>query len=148
MAVNGIGKELKKTKQQLQALSNRTHPGAGSTGATTNEDIPLSSCSTANHNECPNYSVNFIQRATSAQQPATHCFEAVTPQIHHFIPPCGYALKTGEAKRTVFTQQQKEIMIEYYNRQANYSIWADKGECAATMKERGLEPFKYSQIKS
>ena len=43
----GIQKELKKTKQQLQALSNRTRPVAGSTGATTNEGILLSSCSTA-----------------------------------------------------------------------------------------------------
>ena len=144
----GIGKELKKTKQQLQALSNRTHPVAGSTGATINEDIQLSSCSTANRNECPNYSVNFIQHSTSAQQPATHCFKPVTPQIQQFIPTCGYALKTGGAKRTVFTQQQKEIMIEYYNRQANYGIRADTGECAATMRERGLEPLKDSQIKS
>ena len=58
----------------------------GSTGATTNEHIPLSSCSTANRNECPNYIVNFIQLATSAQQPATHCFKPVTPQIQQFIP--------------------------------------------------------------
>ena len=143
----GIGKEFKKTKQQLQVLSNRTRPVAGSTGETTNEDIPLSSCSTANRNDCPNYSVNFIQHANSAQQPATHCFKPVTPQIQRFIP-CGYALKTGGAKHTVFTQQQKEIMIEYYNRQAKYSIRADTGKCAATMRERGLEALKDSQIKS
>ena len=120
----------------------------GSTGATTNEDIPLSSCSTANCNEGPNYIVNFIQLATSAQQPATHCFKPVTPQIQQFIPKCGYALKIGGAKRTVFTQQQKEIMIQYYNRQANYDIQADTTECAATMRKRGLEPLKDSQIKS
>ena len=48
----------------------------------------------------------------------------------------------------MFTQQQKEIMIEYYNRQANYDIRADTTECAATMRERGLEPLKDSQIKS
>ena len=143
----GIGEELKKAKQQLQVLSNRTRPVAGSTGETTNEDIPLSSCSTANRNDCPNYSVNFIQHANSAQQPATHCFKPVTPQIQRFIP-CGYALKTGGAKHTVFTQQQKEIMIEYYNRQAKYGIRADTGKCAATMRERGLEALKDSQIKS
>ena len=120
----------------------------GSTGATTNEDIPLSSYSTANCNEGPNYIVNFIQLATSAQQPATHCFKPVTPQIQQFIPKCGYALKIGGAERTVFTQQQKEIMIQYYNRQANYDIQADTTECAATMRKRGLEPLKDSQIKS
>ena len=94
-----------------------------------------------------NYSVNFIQHANSAQQPATHCFKPVTPQIQRLIP-CGYALKTGGAKHTVFAQQQKEIMIEYYNRQAKYSIRADTGKCAATMRERGLEALKDSQIKS
>ena len=48
----------------------------------------------------------------------------------------------------MFTQQQKEIRIEYYNRQAKYGIRADTGECAATMRERGLEALKDSQIKS
>ena len=48
----------------------------------------------------------------------------------------------------MFTQQQKEIMIQYYNRQANYDIPADTTECAATMRKRGLEPLKDSQIKS
>ena len=132
---------------QFQPCGGHTRPVAGSTGETTNEDIPLSSCSTANRNDCPNYSVNFIQHANSAQQPATHCFKPVTPQIQRLIP-CGYALKTGGAKHTVFAQQQKEIMIEYYNRQAKYGIRADTGKCAATMRERGLEALKDSQIKS
>ena len=100
----GIGKELKKTK----ALSNRTHPVAGSTGATTNEDIPLS-CSTANSNEFPNYGVNFIQHATSAQQPATHCFKPVTPQIQQFIPTYGYALKTGEQSAQCSLNSKKRL---------------------------------------
>lgn len=143
----GVGKELKKTKQQLQALSNRTRPIAGSTGATTNEDI-LSSCSSTSCNQSSNYSVNFIQHATSPQQPATDCFKPVNAQVQQLIPKCGYALKSGSAKRTVFTQEQKEVMIEFYNRQAHYGIRADTAECAAAMRERGLEPLKESQIKS
>ena len=141
----GLGKKWRRPNNNFKPC---TRLVTGSTGATTNEDIPLSSCSTANRNECPNYIVNFIQLATSAQQPATHCFKPVTPQIQQFIPKCGYALKTGGAKRTVFTQQQKEIMIEYYNWQANYDIQADTTECAATVRKRGLEPLKDSQIKS
>ena len=39
-------------------------------------------------------------------------------------------------------------MIEFYNRQANFGIRADTAECAAAMRERGLEPLKESQIKS
>ena len=38
----GIGKELKKTQQQLQSLSNRSLPVAGATGAATCEEIPIS----------------------------------------------------------------------------------------------------------
>ena len=141
----GLGKKGRRPNNNFKPC---TRLVTGSTGATTNEDIPLSSCSIANRNECPNYIVNFIQLATSAQQPATHSFKPITSQIQQFIPKCEYALKTGGAKRTVFTQQQKEIMIEYYNRQANYDIQADATECAATMRKRGLETLKDSQIKS
>ena len=37
----GIGKELKKTQQQLQSIANRTRPIAGATGAATSEEIPV-----------------------------------------------------------------------------------------------------------
>ena len=60
----------------------------------------------------------------------------------------GFALKSGSAKRTVFSLQQKEIMIEFYNQQANYGIRADPVECISAMRERGLEPLKEAQIKS
>ena len=60
----------------------------------------------------------------------------------------GFALKTGGAKRTVFSFEQKEVMIEFYNRQANCGIRADPKECIAAMRERGLEVLKESQIKS
>ena len=44
----GIGKELKKTQQQLQSLSNRSRPIAGATGAVTSEEIPISPVSFGN----------------------------------------------------------------------------------------------------
>ena len=65
----------------------------------------------------------------------------------NFLKP-GFALKIGGAKRTVFSLQQKEVMIEFYNRQANYGIRADPLACISAMRERGLEPLKESQIKS
>ena len=60
----------------------------------------------------------------------------------------GFALKIGGAKRTVFSLQQKEVMIEFYNSQANYGIRVDPLDCISAMRERGLEPLKESQIKS
>ena len=37
----GIGKESKKTEQQLKSLANRRSPIAGATGAVTSEEIPI-----------------------------------------------------------------------------------------------------------
>ena len=46
----GIGKELKKTPEQLTSLANRTRPIAGSTGVVTTDEIPFSTSSIANQN--------------------------------------------------------------------------------------------------
>ena len=60
----------------------------------------------------------------------------------------GFALNIGGAKRTVFSLQQKEVMIEFYNRQANYGLRADPQDCISAIRERGLKPLKEIQIKS
>ena len=44
--------------------------------------------------------------------------------------------------------EQKETMIEFYNRQANHGIRADPVERMTAMRERGLEVLKESQLKS
>ena len=145
----GIGKELKKTQQQLQSLSNRSNPIAGSTGATTTEEIPFLAHTISQQNQNPaNYSVNFIQHATAGQQPALEGFRSAEASIQQNLPKAGFTLKTGGAKRTVFTLEQKEIMIEFYNRQANCGIRANPAECMSAMADRGLEPIKETQIKS
>ena len=146
----GVGKELRKSQQQLQSLSGRTHPIAGATGAATTDDIPFSSDNTFHQNQNQeNYSVNFIQHATVHQQPPdTNGFRSVNAEIKESLPKSGFALKTGGGKRTVFTLEQKETMIKFYNRQANYGIRADPVECMSAMRDRGLAVLKESQIKS
>lgn len=144
----GIGKELKKTPEQLKSLANRSRPLAGATGAMTTEEIPFSTNSIADENHTQShYSVNFVQHATH-QQPSTDAFRPADAAIKQTLPKSSFALKSGGGKRTVFTLEQKEVMIEFYNRQANYGIRAEPLECISTMRARGLEVLKESQIKS
>ena len=64
------------------------------------------------------------------------------------IAESGYALKTGGTKRVTFTLAQKQVMMEFYNRQANEGIRADPADCIAAMQERRLDVLKESQIRS
>ena len=144
----GIGKELKKTPEQLKSLANRSRPLAGATGAMTTEEIPFSTNSIADENHIQShYSVNFVQHATH-QQPSTDAFRPTDAAIKQTLPKSSFALKSGGGRRTVFTLEQKEVMIEFYNRQANYGIRAEPLECISTMRARGLEVLKESQNKS
>ena len=70
-----------------------------------------------------------------------------TDQVKLNLLKPGFALKIGGAKRTVFSLQQKEVLIEFYNRQANYGIRGDPLDCISAMRERGFKPLKESQIK-
>lgn len=47
-----------------------------------------------------------------------------------------------------FSQEQKDIMIEFYNRQANYGVRAKPQDVIKEMQERGVDVLKESQIKS
>ena len=71
-----------------------------------------------------------------------------TDQVKLNLLKPGFALKIGGAKRTVFSLQQKKVMIEFYNSQANYGIRADPLDSISAVRERGLEPLKESHIKS
>ena len=117
----GIGKELKKTQQQLQSLSNRTIPVAGATGAVTSEEIPplQATASQSGSGSQEVYSVRFIQHEMEHQR---SCDSA---EMVGTNPTKENLLKSGGVKRTVFSLKQKEVMIEFYNRQANYGIRAD-----------------------
>ena len=148
----GIGKESKKTEQQLKSLANRRSPIAGATGAVTSEEIPNlqgtpGTCRGGNGSQ-EVYSVRFVQHEMEQEQSSDSSEIVGNDQLKENLLKPGFALKSGGAKRTVFSLQQKEVMIEFYNRQANYGIRADPVECISAMRERGLEPLKESQIKS
>ena len=109
----GTEKELKKTSQQLRSLSNRSCPIAGATGAPTTEEIPF-------HQESPNvsgdrrhdvYSVKFIQHKMEHQNISVSLEMVDTDEMNENLLKAGFALKIGGAKRTVFSLQQKEVMI-------------------------------------
>lgn len=148
----GIGKESKKTEQQLKSLANRRSPIAGATGAVTSEEIPnlqgTPGTSRSVNGSQEVYSVRFVQHDMEHQQSSDFSEMVGIDQLKENLLKPGFALKSGGAKRTVFSLQQKEVMIEFYNRQANYGIRADPVECISAMRERGLEPLKEAQIKS
>ena len=140
----GAGKELKKTKAQVQALASRSCPIAGATGATTTEELYLSSTDRGNYSGEP-YSIRFIQHATEPVIPVNMVpAEGLTTHIAE----SGYTLKAGGAKRVTFTLEQKEVMIEFYNRQASEGICAGPADCILAMRERGLAVLKENQIRS
>jgi len=144
-SIAGVGKELKKTKGQVQALASRSRPIAGSTGATTTEELCVTATDRRNPSGMP-YCIRFIQHAPDPVIEATMvpAEEGLTRQIAE----SGYALKTGGTKRVTFTLAQKQVMIEFYNRQANEGIRADPADCIAAMRERRLAVLKESQIRS
>ena len=127
----GLGKEMRKSKQQLQVLANQTSPIAGATGA----EISVSTNNMVQVQNQEIYNVKFVQHASDHQQPSTDFVTPVNAGIKQSLPKSGFALKTGGAKQT---------MIEFYNRQANHGI---RAECMTTerttaMRERGLEVLK------
>ena len=144
-SIAGVGKELKKTKAQVEALASRSHPIAGATGATATEELCFIAADRQNCSEEP-YSIRFIQHTPDPVNAVT--MVPVEEGITRHIAKSGYALKTSGAKRVTFTLEQKEVMIEFYNRQATEGIRADPADCITAMRERGLAVLKESQIRS
>ena len=146
----GAGKTLSKTKSQLQSLSGRSVPIAGATGATVKEDVSYEARTAGNQTDGQRrepYSVHFIQHAPVPLQPANKSPVAEYPYTER-QPKAGFAIKKGGAKRVLFTMAQKEIMIEFYDRQATSGIRAKPEDVVEVMKQRGIEPLKENQIKN
>ena len=138
-SLTGLGKQMSKSKQQLQVIANRTSPIAGATSATTTDDIPFSTNSNVQcHNE-GTYSVKSVQHAAVQQQLSSNFVTPVDAMLIQSLPRQGFALKTGGGRRTLFTLAQKEIMIEFYNRQINHGIRADPTQCIIAMRGRGID---------
>lgn len=146
----GMGKEMTKTKVQIQGLSNHTCPIAGATGACTSEEICCEAASATPHtitSEEP-YSVRFVQHAAAEQVLPVTVVPVEEEGIVTYAVNPGYALKVDGAKRVLFTLEQKEVMIEFYNRQAHYGTRVDADDCIEEMKARGLNPLRKTQITS
>ena len=141
---------MTKTKVQIQGLSNRTHPIAGANGASTSEESCCEAASATPHkitSEEP-YSVRFVQHAAAEQVLPVTVVPVEEEGIVTYAVNPGYALRGGGAKRVLFTLEQKEVMIEFCNRQAQYGIRADADDCIAEMKARGLNPLQKTQLTS
>ena len=149
--LGGIGNSSSKKKEQICQLSGHHIPIARATGAITSEEQPDAEpvqCPTsfpASRNE--GYFVRFIQHAP--EQTVAPSLHPVTDDQYLLLRlETGYALKHGPGKRTVFSQAQKEIMIEFYNRQALNRIRAEPKDFMKAMADAGLEVLSAIQIKN
>lgn len=147
----GIGATVSKTKAQVSQLSGRLIPVAGATGAITSEDQPAPEpvlCpSSLPATDRESYAVRFIQHAPDQPVVVSLCpieIDSYSSQR----PEMGYAIKHGPGKRTVFSQAQRDIMIEFYNRQAVNKIRAEPRDVIRAMEQAGLEVLTATQIKS
>ena len=141
---------ISKTKVQLSQLSGRQVPIAGATGAKVTDDEP------APEPRCPSpfsgpsaetYAVRFIQHTPEPPVVGT-LVPLEADQYSSQRPEMRYALKHSTGKRITFSQAQKDIMIEFYNRQAINSIRAEPKDVMKAMEEAGLEVLSATQIRS
>ena len=147
----GQGKSVSKTKAQVQALSMRSMPLAGATGATVTEDMWQPSDQTVDVNtnsQNDPYSVQFIQLSSASPEELVLVPRNEASVNDDLRPAPGFALKKGGAKKTTFTNEQKEIMIQFYDRQRSSQIRANPADVIKAMKDAGVPELKVSQIKS
>ena len=142
----GVGKEVKKTKAQLQKISSRNAPMAGSTGSSISSELPPAREGElqGHPDQSETYSIRFINHAPEPLQTPSFIENGEIDRRMH--PSRGFALKKASRKRVVFSLEQKEIMISFYNRQASTGIRAEPKDVIACMQAKGLEPLKESQI--
>lgn len=91
--------------------------------------------------------------SVSSNQQVVHvwCFEADSFQfkiisLSDWVQ--NYALKSGGTNMVTSTLEQKERMIEFYNRRANEGMHADLVSGTSPMREKRLDLLKESQIRS
>ena len=147
----GRGKSVSKTKAQVQSLACRRVPIAGATGCAVTEEMWRPS-DEAVDGQCPagtdSYSVKYIQLASDVHGDADLRPCSDTSSHNNLKPQSGFALKKGGAKKTIFTQAQKDIMIAFYDRQKSSQIRATPSDAIAAMRAAGVPELKESQIKS
>ena len=142
----GVGREVKKTKAQLLKISLRNAPMAGSTGSSISSELPPAREGElqAHRTEEEAYSIRFINHAPEPLQIPSFIENGRTESS--IQPSSGFALKKASRKRVVFSLEQKEIMIAFYNRQASTGIRAEPKEVIVCMQAKGVEALKETQI--
>ena len=145
----GIGKVVKKTKAQIQKITTRNSPMAGSTASSISSQLPVPQTREEGLQSLSSqdvYSVRFINHAPEPlQSPSFFPSGRIATNLQ---PSNGYALKKSSGKRVIFSLAQKEIMISFYNRQASSGVRADPKDVIACMRDRGVEVLKETQIRS
>ena len=142
----GVGKEVKKTEAQLQKISLRNAPMAGSTGSSISSELPPAREGElqAHLTEEETYSIRFINHAPELLQIPSFIENGRAESSIQLSS--GFALKKASRKRVVFSLEQKEIMISFYNRQASTGIRAEPKEIIVCMQAKGVEALKETQI--
>lgn len=109
----GIGKESKKTQQQLKSLANRMHasPIAGATGAVTSEEIPLlqGTPGRSGNGSQEVYSVRFVQHEMEHQRSSDSSEMVGTDQVKKNLLKPGFALKRGAANVQCFCFSRRKL---------------------------------------
>ena len=103
----GVGKEVKKTKAQLQKISSRNTPMAGSTGSSISSELPPAreGESRIHQTQDETYSIRFINHTPEPLQ--TPSFIERGRTVPSLQPSNGYAVKKASRKRVVFSLEQK-----------------------------------------
>ena len=85
------------------------------------------------------YTVMFLQETVVEAQLQTKTDRPDRPAV-------GFAVKKGGAKRVTVTEQQKDIMIVFYNRQRSSNVRADPQNVISAMEQAGIQPLTKKQI--
>lgn len=132
---------MEKTATQLKRIANRNNPLAGHTGGKTEGQYPLCDVNepSSSVSDKESYVVRIVQHAAEntflpdLQETENDRFVATRPEQK-------FALKKKSGKRVTFTNEQKEIMIEFYNGQAESGIRATPEGVIDAMQTRGIQP--------
>ena len=124
-------------------------PLAGATGATVTEDMWQTSDQTVDVNTnspSDSYSVQFIQLCTATPEELVLVPRNGGSVNDALRPAAGFALKKGGSKKSTFTNEQKEIMIQFYDRQRSSQIRANPADVIKAMKDAGVPELKVNTV--
>ena len=142
-SLTGIGKKSSKGRNSRVAVAN----AAGE--KVKKEDFPLGeSDQTESVASTASYSVKFISHSPESPAPAPALQATLQCYKDHSRPKARFALKMTSGSRVLFTARQKEIMIEFFNKQYSTNIRSDPRDVIDAMKQCGEKPLTATQIKS